>query len=182
MLLNCGVREDSWEVPWTARRSNQSTLKKSVLNVHWRTDAKAETPILWPPDRKNWLFGKVSDAGKDWRQVEKGMTEEEMVGWHHQLDGQEFEQAPGVGDGHGSLACCIPWVTESDKTERLNWTDLYTSTQWTMHAKMPVLSVENKPFYYLFLICHFGFSLNKFPRIPYFSCRQTHTLSTAHFI
>ena len=87
-----------------------------------RTDAEAVTPILWPPYNKNWLIGKDPDAGKDWRQEEKGMTEDEMVGWHHQLDGCEFEQAPGVGDGQGSLACCSPWGhKESDTTERLNW-------------------------------------------------------------
>ena len=74
-----------------------------------RTDAEAETPILWPPDVKNRLIGKDPDAGKDGRQEEKGMTEDEMVGWHHQLDGHEFEQAPGYGHGQGSLACCSPW-------------------------------------------------------------------------
>ena len=85
-----------------------------------------QTPILWPPDAKNWLIGKDLDAGKDWRQEEKGMTEEEMVGWHHQLDGHEFEQAPGVGDGQGSLACCSPWdCKESDTTELLNWTECF---------------------------------------------------------
>ena len=73
-----------------------------------RTHAEAETPILWPPDVQNWLIGKDPVVGKDWRQ-EKGMTEDEMVGWHHLLDGREFEQAPGVGDGQGSLACCSPW-------------------------------------------------------------------------
>ena len=73
-----------------------------------RTDAEAETPILWPPDAKNWLTGKEPDAGKDWRREEKGVTEAEMVGWHHQLDGHEFEQAPRVSDGQGSLACCRP--------------------------------------------------------------------------
>ena len=84
-----------------------------------RTDA--ETPILWPPDAKNWLIGKDPDAGKDWRQEEKGTTENEMVGWHHRLDGHEFEQAPGVGDGQRSLACCSPWgCRESDITEWLN--------------------------------------------------------------
>ena len=74
-----------------------------------RTDAEAETPILWPPDVKNWLIGKDHDAGKDWRQEEKGTTLDEMVGWHHWLDGHEFEQTPGDGDGQGSLACCSPW-------------------------------------------------------------------------
>ena len=72
----------------------------------------------------NWLIGKDPDAGKDWRQEENGMTEDEMIGWHHQLDGHEFEQAPGVGDGQGGLACCSPWGhKESDTTERLNWTE-----------------------------------------------------------
>ena len=88
-----------------------------------RTDAEAETPILWPPDAKNLLLGKDPDAGKGWRQ-EKGMIEDEMVGWHHWLDGHEFEQALGVGDGWRSLACCSPWgCNESDMTERLSWTE-----------------------------------------------------------
>ena len=89
-----------------------------------RTDAEAEAPIIWPPDVENWLIGKDPDSGKDWRQEEKGMTEDEMVGWHHQLDGHEFGQALGVGDGQGSLACCSPWGRkELDTTEWLNWTD-----------------------------------------------------------
>ena len=74
-----------------------------------RTAAEAETPILWPPDVKSWLIGKAPDAGKDWRQEEKGTTEDEMVGWHHWLNGLEFEEAPGVGDGRGGLVCCSPW-------------------------------------------------------------------------
>ena len=87
-----------------------------------RTDAEAETPILLPPDVKNWLIGKDPDAGKDWRQEEKGTTEDEMVGWHHRLNGHEFEQTLGVGDGQGSVACCRPWGhKESDTTEQLNW-------------------------------------------------------------
>ena len=88
-----------------------------------RTDAEAETPTFWPSDVKNWLIGKDPDAGKDWKQEEKGMTEDEMVGWHHWLDGREFEQVLGVGDGQGSLACCSPWgCNNSDMTEWLNWT------------------------------------------------------------
>ena len=85
-----------------------------------RADAEAEAPILWPLDVKNWLIGeKDPDAGKDWRQEEKGMTEDEMVGWHHCLRGHEFEQALGVGEGHGSLVCCSPWGRkESDTTDR----------------------------------------------------------------
>ena len=85
-----------------------------------RTDVKAETPILWPPDAKSWLIGKDPDAGKDWRQEEKGRTEDEMIGWHHQLDGHECEYAPGFDDGQGSLACYSPWFAESE-TERLSW-------------------------------------------------------------
>ena len=74
-----------------------------------RIDAEAEAPILWPPGVKNWHIGKDPDAGKDCRQEEKGMTEDEMVEWHHRLDGHEFEHAPGVGDGQGSLVCYSPW-------------------------------------------------------------------------
>ena len=82
-----------------------------------RTDAEAETPVLRPPDEKNWLTGKDPDAGKDWRQEEKGTTEDEMVGWHHRLYGHEIEQAPGVGEGQGGLVCCSPWGhKESDTT------------------------------------------------------------------
>ena len=87
----------------------------------WRSDAEAETPILWPPDLKKWFIGKDPDAGKDWRQEEKGMTEDEMVWWYHWLDGREFEQALGVGDGQGSLECCSAWDhKESDMTKQLN--------------------------------------------------------------
>ena len=83
---------------------------------------EAETPILWPADAKSWLIWKDPDAGKDWRQEKKGMTEDEMVGWHHWLKGHKFEQALGVGDGQGGLACCSPWGRkESDSTEWLNW-------------------------------------------------------------
>ena len=93
-----------------------------------RTDAKAETLILWPPDVKNWLIWKDPDAGKDWRWEEKGTTKVEMVRWHHRLNGHEFEQALGVGDGQGSLVCCSPWgPKESDTTERLNRTNWYSS-------------------------------------------------------
>ena len=107
-------------VPWTARRSSQSILKE--ISPEYSLEglmAEAETPILWPPDGKNWLIGKDPDAGKDWRQ-EKGTTEDEMVGWHHGLDGHEFEQALGVGDGQGSLACCGPW--SQTWLSELNWT------------------------------------------------------------
>ena len=89
-----------------------------------RTDAEAEALILWAPDAKNQLIGKDPEAGKEWGQEEKGTTEEEMIGWHDQLNGYELEQAPGVGDGQGSLVCCSPWgCKESDMTKRLNWID-----------------------------------------------------------
>ena len=88
-----------------------------------RTNAEAETPILWPPDVKNWLIGKDPDAGKDWR-WEKGITENQMVGWHHWPNGHEFEYALGVGDGQGGLACCGSWGRkESDTTELLDWAE-----------------------------------------------------------
>ena len=90
-----------------------------------RNDAKAETPVLWPPHAECWLIGKGSDAGRDWRQEEKGTTEDEMAGWHHWLSGHEFEWTPGDGDGQGGLGCCNSWGhKESDTTERLNWTEL----------------------------------------------------------
>ena len=115
MLLNCGFGEDSWE---------SLGLQGDPTSPFWmfigRTDPEAETPILWPPDAKNWLIGKNPNAGKDWRQEEKGMTEDEMVGWHHQLDGHEFQQALGIGDGQWSLACCSLWVAEINP-EWLNW-------------------------------------------------------------
>ena len=86
-----------------------------------KTDAETEAPILWPPDAKNWLIWKDPDAGKDWKQEEKGTAE--MVGWHHWLNEHESEQTLGVDDGQGGLACCSPWgCKESDMTEWLNWT------------------------------------------------------------
>ena len=142
--LDC---EESW-VPknwcfWTVvlEKTLESPLDcKEIQPVHskrdqsWvfigRNDAKAETPILWPPHMKSWLIRKDPDAGRDWGQEEKGMTEDEMVGWHHRLDGHESEWTPGVGDGQGGLACCDSWgCKESDTTEWLNWTEV--STVWT---------------------------------------------------
>ena len=90
-----------------------------------RNNAKAETPVLWPPHAKSWLIGKDPDAGRDWGQEEKGMTQGEMAGWHHWLDGHESEWTLGVGDGQGGLECCDSrGRKESDTTERLNWTEL----------------------------------------------------------
>ena len=94
-----------------------------LVSGHW-TDVEAETPMLWPPDANSWIMWKDPDAGKDWGQEEKGMTEDEMVGWHHRLTGDEFEWTPGVGNGQGGLACCGSWSRkELDTTERLNWTE-----------------------------------------------------------
>ena len=90
-----------------------------------RNDAEAETPVLWPPRAKSWLIGKDSDAGRDWGQEEKGMTKDEMFGWHHRLEEREFEWTPGVGDGQGGLACCDSWGRkELGTTEWLNWTEM----------------------------------------------------------
>ena len=86
-----------------------------------RTDAEAEAPILWPLDAKNWLIGKDLDAGKDWEQEEKGVTEDEMVGWYHGLNEHEFQETPGNSEGQGSQMCCSPWGhKESDMMEPLN--------------------------------------------------------------
>ena len=138
--------KESW-VPknwcfWTVvfEKTLESPLDcKEIQQVHpkgnqsWifigRTDAEADAPILWPPDAKNWLIGKDPDAGKGWRQKAKGTTEDEMVGWHHWLNGHEFEQAPGLDAGQGSQVCCSPWsCKESDMIEQLNWNELFHST------------------------------------------------------
>ena len=109
-------------VPWTPRRSNQSIVKEISPEYSLEGLMLKQTPILQPPDAKNRLIGKDPDAGKDWRQEEKGTTEDKMVGWHHQLDGHGFGWTPGVGDGQGFLVCCSPWGRkESDMTEQLNW-------------------------------------------------------------
>ena len=120
------VLEKTVESPldWKEIKSVHPKGNQSWIFIE-RTDAEAETPILWPPDAKKWLIGKDTHAGKDWRQEEKGTTEDEMVGWHHQLNGHEFEQTLGQGDGQGGLAWFSPWgFKESDMTEWLKWTDL----------------------------------------------------------
>ena len=137
-MLDC---EESWALKnWCFRtvvleKTLESPLDcKEIQPVHskgdqpWmffgRTDAEAATPVLWSPHAKSWLIWKDSDVGRDWGQEEKGMTEYEMAGWHHQLDGYEFEWTLGDGDGQGVLACCDSWGgKESDMTEWLNWTE-----------------------------------------------------------
>ena len=124
MLLNCGVGEDSSE-----SLGLQGDPTNPKVDQPWAfigsNDSEAETPILWPPDAKSWLVVKDPDAGRDWGQEEKGTTKHEMVGWHHWLDGHEFEQALGAGDEQGSLACRSPCSRkELESTERLNWSPL----------------------------------------------------------
>ena len=144
--LDC---EESWVLKnrcfWTVvlEKTLESLLDcKEIQPVHpkgdqsWvfigRTDAEAETPILWPPHVKSWLIGKVSDAGMDSGQEEKGTTEDEMAEWYHWLDGHEFGWTPGVGNGQGGLACCDSWGRkELDTTEWLNWTEL--KLRWSKH-------------------------------------------------
>ena len=141
--LDC---EESWALKnwcfWTVvlEKTLESPLGcKEVQPVHlkgdqsWvligRIDVLAETPILWPFHAKNWLIGKDPNAGRDWGQEEKGTTEDEMTGWHHWLDGHEFELTPGVVDEQGGLECCNSWdCKESDMTEWLKWTELNAPT------------------------------------------------------
>ena len=102
--------EKTLERPLDCKEIQPVTLKENQSCIFvGRTDAEAETPVLWPPDAKSQLIGKDPDAGKNRRRVEKGATENEIVGWHHQLNGHEFEQVPGDSEGQGSLACCSPW-------------------------------------------------------------------------
>ena len=146
--LDC---EEGWALKnwcfWTVvlEKTLESPLDcKEIQPVHsegdqpWdffgRNDAKAESPVFWPPHAKSWLIGKDSDAAGDWGKEEKGMTEDEMAGWHHWLGGHESEWTLGVGDGQGGLACCDSWGRkESDRTERLNWTEL--KVKWHRHME-----------------------------------------------
>ena len=132
MLLNCGVGEDS-ENPLDCKEIQQVHPKGDQSWVFiGRTDAKAETPVLWPPHAKSWLIGKDPDAGRDWGQEEKGMAEDEMAGWYHWLDGRECEWTLGVGDGHGVLACCDSWGCKKvghDWVTELSWNKCSTYTR-----------------------------------------------------
>ena len=117
------VLEKTLKRPWDRKIKPVYSKGNQPCIFIGRTDAEA--PMLWPPDAKNWFIGKNPNAGEDWRQENKGRREDEMVGWHHQLNGHELDQAPGVGNDQGSLVCCSPWGRkESDMTERLNWTEL----------------------------------------------------------
>ena len=142
-------RTDAWTIVLEKTLETPLDCKKIKLvnpkgNQSWifigRPDAEAEAPILWPPDAKTWLIGKDPDARKNCRQEEKGTTEDEMVGWYHQLNGHEFQQAPGDGEGQGSLACCSPWVAKS-QTQLNYWTivhaDIEESALRYLSGKVP---------------------------------------------
>ena len=153
MLLDC---EESWAPNnwcfWTEKTLESPRDCKEIQPVHpkgnqsWvfigKTDVEAETPIIWPPAVKNWLLGKDPDVGKDWRQGEKGMTEDEMVGWHHWLDGHEFEQALKVGDGQGGLACCSPWGcrVRHDWATELNW--VWICSSLSLSSPSPLVTIS----------------------------------------
>ena len=145
------VLEKTLESPLGCKESQPVYPKGDQSWVFFgRTDAKAETPILWPPDVKSWLIGKDPDAGRDWVQEEKGTTEDEMAGWHHRLDGHEFGWTLGVGDRQGGLACCNSWgCKESDMTEQLNWTELnglfYFLPVFFMQLKLQLNRVSKSP-------------------------------------
>ena len=177
MLLNCGVGEDSWDSLGLQGDPPSPFWRRSTLDFFGRSDAKAETPILWPPHVKSWLMGKDPDADRDWGQEEKGMTEDEMAGWHHRLHGHEFEWTRGVGDGQGSLACCSPQGTKSQmwlsnwapgqcnlKEEQLPiWpfdilTYLYSFSlhHWAMDMRMKILPSRN-----VISVSHWYISYNK---------------------
>ena len=172
-------RIDAFEL-WCWRRLFESPLDcKEIQPVYpkgdqsWvfigRTDVEAETPVLWPPDVKSWFIGKDPDAGKDWGQEEKGTTEDEMVGWHHWLDGHGFGWTPGAGDGQGGLACCGSWGhKELDMTEQLNWivfcskARLFNSSYEKKYMyKYPVLDVHYKDFFPFFLQIECKYNLTK---------------------
>ena len=152
MLLNCGVGEDSWEDPqesWTARRSNQSILKEISPGCSLEgLMLKLKLPVFWPPEVKSWLIWKASNAGKDWGQEEKGLTEDEMVGWHHQLSGHGFGWTPGVGDGQGGLGVLRFMGLQRvghDSATKLNWISYYLFVSCTkfFKGKPFLISFEN---------------------------------------
>ena len=140
MLWNCGVRENSW-VPWTARRPNQSILKE--INPEYSSEGlMLKLQYFGHLMRRTRITGKDPDGGKDWGQEGKGTTEDEMIGWHHRLDGRGFGWTLGVGDGQGGLACCSSWghrVRHNWETE-LNWTDIPYLNERMMHVMFTKIS------------------------------------------
>ena len=133
-----------------------------IFSERTDADAEAEAPILWPPDVKNWLIGKEPDSGQDWRQEEKGTTEDEIAGWHHWLDGHEFEQSPGVGDRQGSLVCCSPWghkesgmtwVTELTDWLWLEWLNWWLTSRYLCHISLPYSKLIPSGLFIVFAVC-----------------------------
>ena len=196
--LDC---EEGWVLKnwcfWTVvlERSLESPLDcKEIQPVHsegdqpWdffgRNDAKAETPVLWPPHVKSWFIGKDPDAGRDWGQEEKGTTKDEMAGWHHRLDAHEFGWTPGVGDGQGCLACCDSWgCKESDTTEWLNWTLWYYTIfifllfgmvffyYFSVYCTTPFLFLFSYSLYFIISHCYLQKEFLNFIPWNYFSPR-----------
>ena len=186
--LDC---EESWAPKnwrfWTVvlEKTLESPLDcKEIQPVHlkgdqsWvfigRTGAEAETPVLWPPDAKSWLIWKDTDVGKDWGQEEKGTTEDEMAGWHHQLSGHGFRWTTGVGDGQGGLACCSSWgCKESDRTEQLNWTEslLNLITKEELFFRKTIICLRKRNF-----VSNLGglFSLFSYQKLDTFQVHWTH--------
>ena len=138
MLLNCGVGEDSWESLGLQGDQPVHSEGDQPWDFFGRNDAEAEAPVLWPPHAESWLIGKDSDAGKGWRQEEKGMIEDEMVGWHHWLGGHESVQIPGDSEGQGGLLCCSSRVAKS-RTQLSDWTEL----NWAIHIYTTSLSCSS---------------------------------------
>ena len=135
---------EGFELGSKISRAMKSTLinKSTNINQSRRTDAEAEAPVLWPPDEKSWLTGKDPDARKNWRQEEKGTTEHEMVGWHHQLNGLEFEQTPRDGEGQGSLVSCslqLQRVRHNLVTEQQQWFGTYGLERGNNYTKQSQL-------------------------------------------
>jgi len=120
-------------VPWTARRSNQSVLKEISPGCWLEGLIWSWNSNIWPPDAESWLIWKDPDAGKDWRQEEKGMREGEMVGWHHRFNGDEFGWTPGVGDRQRGLACCVVHGVAKSRTWLRDWTELNWTQPWNHH-------------------------------------------------
>ena len=176
---------------YTLEKTLESPLDcKEIQAVHskgdqsWvffgRNDAKAETPIFWPPHVKSWLIGKDSDAGRDCGQEEKGMTEDEMAGWHHRFDGRESEWTLGVGDGQGGPECCDSWgCKESNTTERLNWTEL----NWSFPFLLRNIRIQTAPPTSIPQMCPSGMRINlgwlplRNRRLRKFSCYRIVLLS-----
>ena len=160
---------DCKEIQPVHPKGNQSWI------FNGRTDAEAEAPILWSPDVKKWLIGKDPDAGKDWRQEEKGTIEMRWLDGITDFNGHKFEQAPGVGDGQGSLACCSPWGhKESDTAEQLNWTKLNCVPTMACNCNyllcfIWLLIVRTDKHILLLWLCNY-YSLNRF--VSWFSSVQ----------